>query len=159
MILVDNSKFSFVGSILDAMFRDVPVARNILEAYQKLPVSRFRPLTPEMQSIIVEAYKPKKRGQKWGKKREVKWCSRGPNCSNSNPKETKRPVFVMFHRLEGVPKSSSILKQGGDQPKKTLSKPTIKSESEPKGKEKLFSEEPIIDNNEGEELDEDEIKK
>ena len=60
--------------------------------------------------------------------------------------EKLRSVFSMLHRPEGVPESSSILKQGGEsvsQSKKEDPKPsvkhTVKSEYEPKGKEKLFS--------------------
>ncbi|CAI9298477.1 unnamed protein product [Lactuca saligna] len=73
--------------------------------------------------------------------------------------EKLSPVFVMLHRLEGVLESSSIPKQGRDQHKKTSVKLIFKSESEPKGKEKLFSKEPIVDNGEDEELDESELKK
>ncbi|CAI9299201.1 unnamed protein product [Lactuca saligna] len=66
-------------------------------------------------------------------------------------------VFVMLHQLQGVPDANNIPKQGGDQPKKPIAKPKpiVKSEYEPKGKEKLFSEDPIIDNSEEEELDEE----
>lgn len=60
MIIAYNSKFSFVGSIPEAMFRDDPAASKILKAYRKLPVSRFHLLTPWMKSIINEADKPKK---------------------------------------------------------------------------------------------------
>ncbi|CAI9286248.1 unnamed protein product [Lactuca saligna] len=78
--------------------------------------------------------------------------------------EKLRPVFAILHRLEGVPEPSIILKQGGDQPKKTSTtsakpttsvKPSIKVESERKGKDKLFSKEPIVDNSDEEELDEE----
>ncbi|CAI9296854.1 unnamed protein product [Lactuca saligna] len=58
--------------------------------------------------------------------------------------EKLRRVFTMLHRLEGVLESSSIPKQGRDLTKKSSAKPTIvvkptvKSEFEPKGKEKFF---------------------
>ncbi|CAI9288681.1 unnamed protein product [Lactuca saligna] len=65
----------------------------------------------------------------------------------------------MLHKLEGVLESSSILKQGGDQPKKTVVKLIVKSESEPKYKSNLFSEAPNVDNSEDEDIDEDELKK
>ncbi|CAI9280548.1 unnamed protein product [Lactuca saligna] len=55
--------------------------------------------------------------------------------------EKLSPVFAMLHRLEGVPESSFILKQAGE------------------GKEKLFSEESIVENNKDEELDENGIKR
>ena len=83
--------------------------------------------------------------------------------------------------MEGFSESCSIPKQGRDQPKSTTTKPTlkpktkttivkskptvvklvpiVKSETEPKGKEKLFSNDPIIDNEEEEELDKAELKR
>lgn len=79
--------------------------------------------------------------------------------------EKLRPIFAILHRLEGVPESSSIPKQGWDPPKKssgkptTLVKPNFKRKSDPKGKEKLFSQDPIIDNSEEEELDVEELKR
>ncbi|CAI9299729.1 unnamed protein product [Lactuca saligna] len=84
--------------------------------------------------------------------------------------EKLRPMFAMLLHLEGIPEPSVIPKQRGDQPKKpsttslkkpptTSVKPSIKSKSEPKGKEKLFYEEPIVDNGDEEELDEEELKR
>ncbi|XP_023737211.1 uncharacterized protein LOC111885159 [Lactuca sativa] len=55
---------------------------KILEAYRKLPVSSFRPLTLEMQSIIDEVDKPKKGGHKGHKKVEKK----------QNAKEVEEPI-------------------------------------------------------------------
>ena len=49
-------------------------------------------------------------------------------------------LFAMLHRLQGVPESSNIPKQRGDQPKKTSANLTtlvnlnVKREFEPKGK-------------------------
>ena len=77
-----------------------------------------------------------------------------------------RPVFAMLHCLEGVSKLMSFLKQGGEgsskvqmnePPKDPIKPPVIKQE--PTKKEKLFSEEPIIDDSEDEEPDEDELKR
>ncbi|CAI9303780.1 unnamed protein product [Lactuca saligna] len=88
-----------------------------------------------------------------------------------------RPIFAILHRLECVSNQSFVPKQGGEcgsgvsrkeDPKNpnggfgllrkedpnALTKPIIKQEL--KGKEKLFSEEPVIDNREDEEeLDDD----
>ncbi|CAI9286077.1 unnamed protein product [Lactuca saligna] len=76
-----------------------------------------------------------------------------------------RIVFALIHRLEGISESSFILKQRGEgvtQSKKEypkhIVKPIVKSETEPKGKEKLVSEEPVIDNSEDEEPNENELK-
>lgn len=82
--------------------------------------------------------------------------------------EKLRPMFAMLHYLEGVPEPFVIPKQGGYQPKKPLTtsakpttsvKPSIKSEYDPKGKYKIFSEESIVDNNNEEDLDEEELKR
>lgn len=59
--MADNSKFSFIDSIPEAMFRDVPASSKILEGYRKLTHSGFRPLTLEMQATIDEADELKKR--------------------------------------------------------------------------------------------------
>ncbi|CAI9293820.1 unnamed protein product [Lactuca saligna] len=80
--------------------------------------------------------------------------------------ENIRPTFTILHRLEGVPESSSILKKVGDQIQPTSEKPKpavkrmpiLKSETKPKDKDKLFSDDPIIDNEEEEDLDEAERK-
>lgn len=48
IILADNSKFSFIGSILEAMFRDVLVESKLLEDYRKIPILVFCPLNDEM---------------------------------------------------------------------------------------------------------------
>lgn len=66
--LAENSKFYFIGSIPEVMFRDVPVASKVLEAYRKIPVFGFRPLTDEIRKSIEEADKPKKRGTEKGTK-------------------------------------------------------------------------------------------
>lgn len=83
-------RFSFVGSIPEVMFRDVPVASKILEGYRKILVLGFRPLTPEMQSIIAEVDKPKKGGQKGSKKGEKKQSAKeGPSEPANTPKKRK----------------------------------------------------------------------
>ncbi|CAI9303309.1 unnamed protein product [Lactuca saligna] len=82
--------------------------------------------------------------------------------------EKVRPIFSMLHRLEGVPESGFIPKQGGEgastkeEPKapvkhKAPVQPVIKLE--PKGKENMFNKEPIIDDGEEEKPDEEELKR
>ncbi|CAI9270859.1 unnamed protein product [Lactuca saligna] len=71
------------------------------------------------------------------------------------------PVFAMLHRLEGVSPQSCDPKQGGqgilkESPKAPVN-PIVKKE--PKGKEKMKDEGPIIDNDEDEEPDEAEFKR
>lgn len=60
IILVDWSLFSFVGSIPEDMFRDVPLSSKILEGYHGLTPSRPLPLSDEFQVILVEVDKAKK---------------------------------------------------------------------------------------------------
>lgn len=93
IILADNSKFSFVGSIAEAMFSDVPVASKILEAYKKFTASGFRSITPKMQAILAEEDKPKKGGQKGGKKSEKKQIDQEGLSAPTKP-PTKRKVKV-----------------------------------------------------------------
>ncbi|CAI9263190.1 unnamed protein product [Lactuca saligna] len=68
IILADNRKFNFSGSIPESMLRDVPAASDILRAYGSLPVSSFLPITDEVQKILAEAVKPKKGGKNRGVK-------------------------------------------------------------------------------------------
>lgn len=109
IILADNSKFSFVGSISEAMFRDVPVASKILEGYRKILVLGFRPLTPEMQSIIAEVDKPKKGGQKGSKKGEKKQSAKeGPSEPANTPKKRKAqdaPIKRKLNKATWKPRS------------------------------------------------------
>ncbi|CAH1412188.1 unnamed protein product [Lactuca virosa] len=66
--------------------------------------------------------------------------------------EKLKPVFAMLHRLEGIYNQSFHPKQGGERvagvsrkigPTAPV-KPILKNE--PKGKEKLFRDDPIIEN-------------
>ncbi|CAI9260600.1 unnamed protein product [Lactuca saligna] len=73
------------------------------------------------------------------------------------------PVFVMFHHMHGVSPQGSDQKQGGEggsgkvEPLKVPAKPIVKKE--PKTKEKLIEEEPIIDDDEDDDPDEAELKR
>ncbi|CAI9268699.1 unnamed protein product [Lactuca saligna] len=98
IIIVDTSKFSFVGSCPEAMFREVLEARKILEAYRELFSLGFRPLTQEMKSIIAEADKPKKGwgSKRWEESRKETRGARGSIYSNSSSKETKRSDLFTY---------------------------------------------------------------
>ena len=48
IIVADNSKFSFMGSIPESMYRCVFGARKIIGEYKKLQGSGPRVITPEM---------------------------------------------------------------------------------------------------------------
>lgn len=93
IIFADNSKFSFIGSIPEIMFRDVPSSSKILEGFWELTPSGFRPLTLEMQATIDAADKPKK-GGKGSKKGEKKTAAKeGPfDAAKPSPKKRKAPA-------------------------------------------------------------------
>ena len=91
IILANNSKFSFVGSIPNAMFIDVPTASKILEGFRKLAPFGFCTITPELQAILAEADKTKKVGQKGKKKGEKKKrAQEGPSAQAQTPTKRKR---------------------------------------------------------------------
>lgn len=81
--------------------------------------------------------------------------------------EKLRLVFAMLHRLQGVSDQTIVPKQGGeggstDMTRKEGPKAPTKTvvKQEPKGKKKLFGNEPIVENSEVEdELDEDELNR
>ncbi|CAI9262777.1 unnamed protein product [Lactuca saligna] len=68
------------------------MASKILEGYQKLPVTGFHPLIPELKAIISEADKPKKGGQIGGTKGGKKTKGQeGPSTQTQAPKKRKEP--------------------------------------------------------------------
>ncbi|CAH1453591.1 unnamed protein product [Lactuca virosa] len=79
--------------------------------------------------------------------------------------EKFRPVFAMLHHLEGVSNQSFNPKQGGESVAGGLKKegptahvkPIVKNE--PKGEEKLFCDDQIIDNEDEEEPTEEKVKR
>ena len=64
------------------MFRSVLAASKILEAYRKIPVLGFHPLTDEMREILAEADKPKKGGKQ-------KTAKEGTSTTVVTPKKQK----------------------------------------------------------------------
>ncbi|CAI9303284.1 unnamed protein product [Lactuca saligna] len=85
------------------MFRDVPTASKILDAYRKLPVSGFLPLTDEKRVVLDEADKPNKVGKKKAekeappptKKQKIKKIARNPYLQlivKENPMSTNLKV-------------------------------------------------------------------
>ncbi|CAI9293870.1 unnamed protein product [Lactuca saligna] len=89
IIVADASKFSFIGSILEVMFRDVPASSKILEGFRKPTPSGFRPLTPYMQAAIDVVDKPKK-GGKGSKKGEKKIVTKEGPSGATKPSSKKR---------------------------------------------------------------------
>nr|KAJ0218696.1 hypothetical protein LSAT_V11C300141820 [Lactuca sativa] len=62
--VTDPTKFSYIGSIPEAMLGCISAASNVLQKYSKRKVVDPRELTPAMLRSIEEADKPTKRGKK-----------------------------------------------------------------------------------------------
>ncbi|CAI9271195.1 unnamed protein product [Lactuca saligna] len=72
IIVIDPSKYSFIGSIPIVVFACVSYASNVIQEYKKLPSSGPSELTPAMICSIEEANKPAKRGKKPKTQKEKK---------------------------------------------------------------------------------------
>lgn len=77
------------------MFHDVPSYSKILEGYRKLTPSGFRPLNPEMQDIIAEADKPKKRGKGENKVEKKTTDKERPYETVKPPTKRKAPTGAL----------------------------------------------------------------
>lgn len=72
IIIPDNSKFSFIGSIPESMYWCVSSESKIMKSYKAQQVSGPRFITPEMQKTLDEADAQKKRGWKGEKVKQGK---------------------------------------------------------------------------------------
>lgn len=86
IILSDFSKFTFVGTIPESMYRCVSDASKFITEYKKLPASGPRPLTSEMQTSIDEVDKPKKGCKNKDKRKQIQ---DGPSSNLVTPKKRK----------------------------------------------------------------------
>ena len=64
IIFSDATKFSFIGSIPETMYRCVSSESKVMVEYRKLLTTGPRKLTPEMQKALDVVEKPAKRGKK-----------------------------------------------------------------------------------------------
>ncbi|KAL7616230.1 hypothetical protein Lser_V15G04372 [Lactuca serriola] len=86
IIILDSSKFAFIGSIPELMYRCVSDAGKIIIEYKKLPALGLRPLNLEMQCSIDEADKSKKGGKKGDKRKKIQEV---PSSKLVTPKNRK----------------------------------------------------------------------
>ncbi|CAI9267847.1 unnamed protein product [Lactuca saligna] len=100
-IIADNCKLSFVGFILEAIFRAVPTASKILEAYRKPPISGFCPLTDEMRAILEEADKPKKEERRKMRKKATR-KPRSPTPSESERSQSNTQLDILIEVDEPI---------------------------------------------------------
>lgn len=64
IILADTSRFTFIGSISEAMLRNVPIVGDVMRTYRSLLASGLQPITDVVCKVLEEADKPKKGGKK-----------------------------------------------------------------------------------------------
>ena len=63
IIVADFTKFPFISSISESMYRCVSKASKLINEYKKLLATGLRPLTPEMQQSLNITDKPAKLGK------------------------------------------------------------------------------------------------
>ncbi|KAL7605541.1 hypothetical protein Lser_V15G20563 [Lactuca serriola] len=124
IIVSDPTKFAFVGSIPESMYRCVFAKSKVIREYIKLPSSGPRHLTPEMQSALDVVDKPAKRGKKPDQKKQEK---EGQSSKASTSKKRKaeqaapsapkkRKVKKMVRKLkEASPNDSDFIPSDHDQ--------------------------------------------
>ncbi|CAI9282322.1 unnamed protein product [Lactuca saligna] len=96
IIVANTSKFSFIGSIPEVMFWEVPASTIILDRFHKLTPSGFRPLTPEMKETLDAADKLKKGGK--GSNKGVKKRRKQPSHKRKTP--TPSPIEALDSETE-----------------------------------------------------------
>ncbi|KAL7590355.1 hypothetical protein Lser_V15G35622 [Lactuca serriola] len=115
IIVSDASKFSFIGSIPESMYADVPADSRLIRTIKEFRQTGPRELTPDMLRSIHDADKPVARGKKGDKGKQVSKAPKGPS-----PKKRKQQK----------PASSPQPKRRKTQPKRKFLIPSSSSESE-----------------------------
>ncbi|KAL7601624.1 hypothetical protein Lser_V15G23907 [Lactuca serriola] len=115
IIVSDASKFSFIGSIPETMYGDVPSDSRLIRTIKEFRATGPRELTPEMLKSIHDADKPVNRGKKADKGKQATKATKGPS-----PKKRKQTK----------PAQSPQPKRRKTQPKRKLFIPSSSSESE-----------------------------
>ena len=86
-IIVSNAtKFQFIGSVPESMYKCVSGESKLMNEYKKLPPTGPRQLIPEMQSSLDVADKPAKWGNKVDQRKGEK---EGPSSKAATPKKRK----------------------------------------------------------------------
>ncbi|KAL7588162.1 hypothetical protein Lser_V15G40899 [Lactuca serriola] len=87
IIVSDASKFSFIGSIPETMYCDVPSDSRLIRTIKEFKATGPRQHTPEILKSIHDADKPVNRGKKAEKGKQVTKAPKGP--SPRKRKQTK----------------------------------------------------------------------
>ncbi|CAI9278326.1 unnamed protein product [Lactuca saligna] len=146
IIVANRSKFSFIVSIPDVMFRDVPPSSKILEGYRALTPSGPHPLFDEFQFILAEADKAKKGGRGSKKKNKKVTTKEGASEAEKSPSKKRK-----------APATSTVAPKRRKQPARKRKSPTSSpshSEGEDSDSETesniCIEQDPIVHNKEDE---------
>lgn len=104
IILADNSNFSFIGSIPEAMLRDVSASSEVLWAYRSFPLSGFHPLTDEMRKVLEDVEKCNKGGKKKGTKFGLSEPAPSPKKVGKRKPEAKPSAPTKAHNRKRAKK-------------------------------------------------------
>lgn len=107
IIVSDASKFSFIGSIPETMYGDVPSDSRIIRTIKEFKASGPRVLTQEMLKSIHDADKPVHRGKKADKGKQVTKAPKGP--SPRKRKQTKDAQSPQPKRRKTQPKRKLVI--------------------------------------------------
>ncbi|KAL7618923.1 hypothetical protein Lser_V15G01055 [Lactuca serriola] len=107
IIVSDASKFSFIGSIPETMYGDVPSDSRIIRTIKEFKASGPRELTQEMLKSIHDADKPVNRGKKADKGKQVTKAAKGPSPRKRKP--TKAAPSPQPKRRKTQPKRKLII--------------------------------------------------
>ncbi|KAL7592851.1 hypothetical protein Lser_V15G34533 [Lactuca serriola] len=107
IIVSDASKFSFIGSIPETMYGDVPSDSRIIRTIKEFKQSGPRELTQEMLKSIHDADKPVHRGKKADKGKQVTKGAKGPSPRKRKP--TKAAQSPQPKRRKTQPKRKLII--------------------------------------------------
>ncbi|KAL7597884.1 hypothetical protein Lser_V15G24275 [Lactuca serriola] len=113
IIVSDASKFSFIGSIPETMYGDVPSDSRIIRTIKEFKQSGPRELTQEMLKSIHDADKPVSRGKKAEKGKQVAKGAKGP--SPKKRKATKPAQSPQQKRRKTKPKRKLIIASSSDE--------------------------------------------
>ncbi|XP_052625879.1 uncharacterized protein LOC128132917 [Lactuca sativa] len=133
--VTDPTKYSFIGSIPEAMLARISTLSNVLQQYMKLPSSGPRELTPAMVRSIEEADKPAKRVKKNDTQMEALSSKPTKGKTPKKRKSDKAATSQAQPKKQKKPARSLILQSSSDSdseyvPPKHRNAPPSESEGE-----------------------------
>ncbi|KAL7598604.1 pollen-specific leucine-rich repeat extensin-like protein 2 [Lactuca sativa] len=113
IIIFDPSKFIFLGSVSESMYRCVSTKSKWMNEYKKLPPSAPLQLTLEMQNSLEATDKPAKQGKKPDRKGENKAAPWAPK-KRKTKKKAHKPKAPSSSDSDYVPSDPQPEPESGD---------------------------------------------